>query len=509
MELSVWGVYPLTMHDGGHSLQTDRRAQSATIGVVLVLAITLLGTGLVVGYGSQALNDTERVTTLSKAEHSMTQFDSQAAIVALGQSAIQRVDLGDSRGGTYAADDDAGWIRVVHRNATGDGTDTVLYNATLGSVAYENGDTTIGYQGGGVWRRDGNGSTMLSQPEFNYRSGTLTLPVIRIMTEDSAAGDATAFLRRANESRQVYPNRSKFYSDGRNYTNPVTQGSVAVTVRSEFYQGWATFFRTRTTGNVTVDDGNETATIELRTVGAVGDFSLTNALDDDGLDARGQEAGHSLESFSVDVEAEDQGNGFNNHYFSFYAESDNHRFEYLVHVPNGVNCNNGIAGESLVVKVFYRNTETGEQHEWSNSSVPADSGPIRLYCHSDGSTLSVDLTSSVQMTYGDTSSSGTYYDWSGSPVNDAWFNHTNQDGEDTKFEPTNQTTSNHLSRHYVALLGDDFTLQARSGTGGAGEGGGAQMDYGSSGGTLEYETGGNTYITYLHISENELEVEME
>lgn len=498
----------MTMHDGGPSLQTDRRSQASTIGIVLILGITLLGTGLVVGYGSQAIGDTERVTTLSKAEHSLTQFDSQAAIVALGESVVQRVDLGDSRGGTFDADGDAGWIRVVHRNATGDGTDTVLYNASLGTVSYRNGDTTIGYQGGGVWRRDGNGSTMVSQPEFNYRGSTLTLPVIRVTNDDSAAGETTALLRRVGNSEQVYPNASESYSDGDTYANPVTQGSVAVTVHSEFYKGWGAFFGARTSGNVTVDDGNQTATVELLTVGEVGAFDMTDALDDDGLDARGQADGHSLDSFTVGVKAEDQGNGFNNHYFSFYTESGDHRFEYLVHVPDGVNCNSGISGEDIVVKVFYRNTATGDQHEWVNSSVTADSGPIRLECNADSSTLSVDLTGNVPLTYGDTGGAGTYYDWSGTPATNAEFNHT-EDGEPTAFVDGDEATSRLLSRHYIALMGDGFTLKARSGTGGPGRGGGAQINYGASGGTLEYDTGGSTYITYLHISENEIEIEME
>ena len=31
----------------------------------------------------------------------------------------------------------------------------------------------------------------------------------------------------------------------------------------------------------------------------------------------------------------------------------------------------------------------------------------------------------------------------------------------------------------------------------------------ASGGTLEYDTGGASYITYLYISENDVEIEME
>ena len=497
------------MRDGGPSLQTDHRSQSTTIGIVLILGITLLGTGLVVGYGTQAIGDTERVTTLSKVEHSLTQFDSQAAIVALGESSVQRVDLGDARDGTFSADGDAGWMRVVHRNATGNGNDTELYNASMGTVRYRNGATSIAYQGGGVWRRTGNGSTMLSQPEFNYRGGTLTLPAIRIVNDASASGETTAFLRGGEDSSQVYPNASESYSDGRNYTNPVMKGSVAVTVKSQFYEGWADFFRGRTAGNVSVDHSARTATVELLTLDTVGEFVFADALESaGGLDARGQAAGHSLTDFSVEVEnggGNGNGNAFNNHYLSFYSETDGHRFEYVVHTPSG--CKNGVDGETLVVKAFYRNTNTGEQHEWSNSSVPADSGPIRLDC-TDGATLVVDVTSSQPMTYGDTNSDGTNYDWSGSPTAEANFSHSD-DGEPLPFTDGDQAASRLLARHYVALLGDDFTLNARSGTGKNSNGKGAKIDYAASGGTFDYESDGDSYITYLHISENNVTVEMQ
>ncbi len=74
---------------------SDRdRGLSSVVGVVLLLGITIIGTGVVVGLGSQAFADAERGATVSQAGHSLTQFDSKAAIVALGESSSQRVDLG-------------------------------------------------------------------------------------------------------------------------------------------------------------------------------------------------------------------------------------------------------------------------------------------------------------------------------------------------------------------------------------------------------------------------------
>ncbi|MBP1986730.1 DUF7289 family protein [Halolamina salifodinae] len=492
------------------------RGQSSVVGVVLLLGITIIGTGAIVTIGAQAFADTERTATISQAEHSLTQFDSKAAVVALGESHSQRVDLGSSGRGKFVSETDSGWMRVVHHNATGTGDNETIYNATLGSVSYRNEDVEVGYQGGGVWERRGNGSVMRSPPEFNYRGATLTLPVVRVTSDQQAAGRTTAIVTQANESRRLFPNETTDgnetwddegapYGDNTTYANPVTSGNVTVTVQSRFYQGWAEFFRTRTTGDVTVDHGNEMATVELVTADTVGEFALADAMDENGVTARGQAPEHSLTDFNVTF-VSDGGNDFNNHYTGFYAESGPHRFEYVVHVPQGNPSN-------LELRMFYRNTDTGAQHEWVKSSIPIDSRPIRLEERSGETHLIVNLTAGnatdgVNLTYKDTTPGETYYNWSGNASSQAEFNHTDEDGEDSTFETGNETTTYHLSRHYIALLGEEFTINARSSTGGSGNG--AQLDLDASRGNLDYESRqGGTYITYLHITENEVEVELE
>ena len=509
------------------------RGVSSVVGVVLLLGITIVGTGVVVGIGAQAFADAERTTTISQTEHSLTQFDSKAAIVALGESSSQRVDLGPSGDGEFVADDDAGWLRVVHHNATGSSENETIYNASLGSVSYRNGDTEIGYQGGGVWERRGNGSVMRSPPEFNYRGATLTLPSIRVTTDSRADGRTTAIVRQANDSRRVFPNESATdgdedwtdtgapYGDGTAYSNPVTSGNVTVTVQSRFYQGWAEFFRTRTTGEVSVDHDSEQASVRLVTVDTVGDFTLNDVISNDRLTARGQAPGHSLTDFNVTFRAGGGGNGngngggggnkFNNFYGGFYLESGDRRFEYVVHVPGGINCNTGVDDSDTVeLSMFYRNG-SGVQHEWSNDSIPAASGPVRITCD-DGAQLVVDLTAGSvsdgqELTYGDGDTSETNYEWNEPVADNVTFGH-NEDGEPATFDDGDRATTYLLSRHYVALLGDEFTVNAYGQTGGGG--GGAKLDKGDSTGVFDYESGsGGTYITYLHVTENEIEVELE
>ncbi|NHX36227.1 MULTISPECIES: DUF7289 family protein [Halolamina] len=496
---------------------TDR-AVSSVVGVVLLLGITILGTGVVVGLGSQAFADAERGATVSQAGHSLTQFDSKAAIVALGESSSQRVDLGPSGNGEFVTDGDAGWLRIVHQNATGSGQNETIYNASLGSVSYRNDDVVIGYQGGGVWERRDNGSVMRSPPEFNYRGATLTLPVMRVTSDSRASGPTTALVTRQNDSRQVFPNASASdadenwsdegapYGDNTAYENPVTSGNVTVTVKSQFYQAWAEYFRTRTTGEVSVDHDRNRASVELVTVASIGEFTLNDVISNDRLTARGQAPGHSLTDFNVTFQTESQGSGFNNYDGGFYLESDQHQFEYLVHVPSGGN------PDHLELYMFYRNTETNEQHVWANKSVDADTGPVRIEESNGASRLVVDLTAGdatngLNLTYQDASPDGTELDWNQPFATDIDFNHT-ADGEPRTFVENDSATTYLLTRHYVAKLGDEFTVNAHGTTGGSG--GGVHLDHAASKGVLDYDPGaGGTYITYLHVTENEIQVELD
>ena len=162
------------------------RGQSSTVGVILILGLTLTGAATLVTVGGDAIQGTQSQSEIGQAEEAMTQFDSRAAQVALGDSESQNIPLG-GHGGQYQVEADAGRVRIIHENwngtdcdgcdsyaaydnTTDNGNTTILYNETLGALTFDAGDTTIAYQGGGVWRGDTDGgSTVVSSPEFHYR----------------------------------------------------------------------------------------------------------------------------------------------------------------------------------------------------------------------------------------------------------------------------------------------------------------------------------------------------
>jgi len=224
-------------------MNRPERAQSEVIGTVLLLGLTITAIGITAGIGSTALADAQSSADIERVEGSMTQVDSKASLVAHGGSTSQRVRLDPGRDADVRVDGEAGVMRieVEAENETGD-VETRTKNVTLGAVVYERGDDRVAYQGGGVWRSNGDGSWMVSPPEFHYRGDTLTLPLVTVEGNERLGGSAVV------RGDTKHP-EGLFPSD--DVSNPLLGGNVTITVESEYAEAWGRFFETRTAANVT------------------------------------------------------------------------------------------------------------------------------------------------------------------------------------------------------------------------------------------------------------------
>ncbi|MDS0300168.1 hypothetical protein NDI76_15585 [Halogeometricum sp. S1BR25-6] len=229
----------------------DDRGQSEVLGFILLTAVVVFASSTLVVYGSMAISGQEDVAAVSHAERGLDQFDARASQVALGGSSVQEVDFAnlDSLGHAHAADD--GWLSVTLRPESGAPTEVV--NESLGSVFYRRGETTVAYQGGGIWRADGEGTAMLSRPEFHYTEGTLTIPVVSV---DGDAGlTDRAYVQKNGAPTRAFPDRS------RDLHNKLESGRVVVTVQSDYYEAWGRYFEDSTDGVVTYDHDADTVTV--------------------------------------------------------------------------------------------------------------------------------------------------------------------------------------------------------------------------------------------------------
>ncbi|MFT4883231.1 MAG: hypothetical protein ACI8U4_000732, partial [Natronomonas sp.] len=89
----------------------DSRGQTSPLSVLLIVSITITAAVVIVVFGGAALEDTQDRSRSGQAEQAMTQFDSRAAQVALGDSPSQNVRIGQQNG-NYQVNEDTGGIKI-------------------------------------------------------------------------------------------------------------------------------------------------------------------------------------------------------------------------------------------------------------------------------------------------------------------------------------------------------------------------------------------------------------
>ena len=477
-----------------------------------MVGITVAGTTVIVAVGSSGLTQTRQQAALAQSEQSMTLVDSRAAEVALGGASTQSVPLGDGGGGQYSVDSDAGWLRITHVNYTDPAQNETVYNASLGSLVYENGDTTVAYQGGGVWRTQDNGTVMLSPPEFHYMGSTLTLPIVRVRGDGGGGGSMPkATVSSSSSARHVFPNTTvpdptvdgegAPYDEGNApYANPVENGTVYVTVNSEHYRGWKQYFETRTDGEVFVSGPNQ-VTVVLVVTGQVGPFRVP--AETDSREVRGMPtSGKPVSNFSLTLEADNTGRNFENLHWSMYQDGANQDFELHVHSED--KCSGDEYNGELDVSVYYRDAGQSRYEGWQNSSIdPQETSYFSVDC--SDYTLDANFSGNVPLEYKAIDLSGNENKWYfGSAIK----------GRDVAPQTTMYGTTydsgvdsapmSDVINHYFTTLAPRFSLTVADGPGGS-----SRIAESGSYGGLYYSGGTYRYITYLHVTENEVDVRIQ
>lgn len=245
----------------GRPNRSRDRGQAEVVGLVLIIGMTVAGLTVIVGFGAQTIEDSQSQSQIQRAEHAMTQFDSRASLVGLGTTNSQTLRTNfQGTNSDFYVDENAGWMNVsIYNETTGDLEEAVM-NVTLGAVVFEKGDTTVAYQGGGVWKKTGDGAVMVSPPEYHFRATsdepTLTLPVVLVRGDRNL--DSTVAIKRNAPVEAKYP-----VDGNENRTNPFDGGIVNITVHSEYYESWGQFMEDRADGAVTYDHDRGTVTTEL------------------------------------------------------------------------------------------------------------------------------------------------------------------------------------------------------------------------------------------------------
>ncbi|MCD4842663.1 MAG: hypothetical protein K8R08_11810 [Methanosarcinales archaeon] len=245
----------------GKRLEHSQDAVSEVVGYTLLLGIIVVAIGIISMTALPVIQDAKEKAYLKNMEQGFTVLDSKASLVSIGKQPTQIVQMYTQAGGITVNDSSLSRIKVSFTNGT---TTYVVYDESMGTIQYQLGDNKIAYEGGGVFRKyPGEGDpVIITPPEFHYNGETLTLPIIRINSNQSVGGTGVVTLRLVSEQTPnvLFPNPD----DNPEYTNPLLLGKqINVVIKSDYYKAWAKYIEERTEAAVTTNDATKETTVSL------------------------------------------------------------------------------------------------------------------------------------------------------------------------------------------------------------------------------------------------------
>ena len=206
----------------------DRRGQTNVVGIVLLVGFVVVGSVGIVVVGSIALETQRSAVETEHARHSMLEFAHTAETAVFDDDAatvgIETFDHG------HVERRNDGRVRVVRANDS-----AVLYEESLGTLAYVTDDAEIAYQGGGLWRSDGDGTATLSSPSVERRDGRVQFSIVRLTGGAFRSDSVDGTVRRTSPPTGVDIDPADEPA-GRTVADAGT--TVRVEVTSAYCDGW-------------------------------------------------------------------------------------------------------------------------------------------------------------------------------------------------------------------------------------------------------------------------------
>lgn len=232
----------------------NTRAQSETLGYVLVFSLITLSAGIVYTGGYGGLQDAQQAEQLNNMERA---FDVLAANLAdiHQRGAPSRATELQLSGGTLGFGPP---IEVrMHATEVGNASNNATFSMNPRPLVYSGqDDTTFVYVAGAVIRTDGEASVMRNPPGFRVDSERTVIPLIVTYpkTDESLGGQSTVLIVGTSLGNEL---------DG-SFT-PANDVTVEITVKSPRADAWGRHFEREGYTAVDPDTSDDTVTYEITT----------------------------------------------------------------------------------------------------------------------------------------------------------------------------------------------------------------------------------------------------
>jgi len=449
---------------------SSEEAVSETVGYSLLLGIVVLSVGIMIVMAFPIVSNIKDTAFVETATQAFTLLDAKSSMVAFGTSPTQITRL-ELNGGTVTADNStSSLMRIYVKNST---ADVEIYNKSLGTVKYVVGDQELSYEGGGVFRKSQSGEPiMISPPEFHFtergdEGGTLTMPIIRIVSAGSVGGKGAVDIYSSynNSPIMIYPKLSS--SD---YINPVYGKQIKIRIKSENYKAWAKYMVERTDATTLTNEETHEVVVSLNSKPSDQAAPLSMPIEVMGLDVTNQTP---LNNFSFNLSLDAPSSSFEMDIRAPEPDSD------VFHLNVQKKCGSGNTGAYITIS--YNDGGYNESWEACQEWIFSNNISVDLLNHS----VNADYKSNQ---------------WSGT-----WFNETPPYNGSFKDNPGDRGPRplDIIMQHYIKLIRSTGTFAFYKGTKTSDKW--SQINESGSNYALAYNVM-PPRINYLHIVERDVKI---
>lgn len=236
----------------GRSEASERcssRGQSATLGLVLLIGIVAAGSLTILTIGGQMIGDSEQQAEQERIEQAFGELSKAMATTSTAGDSTEVVDFEAGKHGAIVM------TNTSRMTIEYGGQSEDIY---FGTIEYEDGDTRIAYQAGGVFRETGNETRIVSSPQIHYDgqtgSETLSFPIIEAVDDMQLNSGEVSISKNSTEVI---------------HSEVVEREFVTIEIEGPYYRGWEQYFEYQA-GEGAIDDvdhDNNTVTVRMGDAG--------------------------------------------------------------------------------------------------------------------------------------------------------------------------------------------------------------------------------------------------
>lgn len=218
------------------SQNSSTRGASEVIGFVILVGLAVVMSVFVVAAAQGGpISSLQERSANEQVKNTFSQISSSSVGAAVGgQNTSETVPTPFASTSNPIEISEQGSITVKSYENSSDTTGDLVFQEDVGYIKYKtgNGDKTMYYQNGAVWRIYENGGVeTVTSPEFHYNIETLTLPIIKLKANTDTATNELSFNHK---------------STSRSTEQLATDDKILrVTIEGPTYQGWGSYFESR------------------------------------------------------------------------------------------------------------------------------------------------------------------------------------------------------------------------------------------------------------------------